>query len=412
MAELTDKQILRIKNWVDDHNLTIDELKNELIDHIACEVELKINEGSDFDESFKQIIVYIPGGQLQKIEEASLYLVNLKFRRMKKLTVLSGLMVLATFFLTFLTRILQPKLMDEFLLAGMLILSIVFIPLFFISNYRAQKEEKHKILHILGFAGSFLVAFSAVLSYFEIRLSGISILLGLVFLLLGFFPLYLISFSKSAYLPLGRATLLLFLFVSILSVGFFNVTISKDLVDYWTQQGEELAAGNEVLSKISKKNLAAEDTSIRGEMEIEKIHLASDRLVEEIKNMHLTYIKSIDPGYRENDRFFKGRDLNRTGNRLSNSEHANFTLKEIRKYEELLREQLSKNNEKEITEIDRLLSWKDSGRQNTEEVLKYLFFYYPAIVNSVIIRSMESSVRLSEIKATNYLMHQHNEKTN
>ena len=260
MVELDDTHMQRIICWVEDYHLKLDVLKEELIDHIACEIEWFMRKGLTFNEAFDKTIDLIPEGQLVKIEEASLYLINYKFRIMKQITVFSGLLVLLIFISVFFIQFFQPELVAEFLLAAMIILSAVFIPLFFITNYRNRKEEKQKILHILGFSGAFLVSTSTVLSYFEIRFSGTSIITGLLLLLTGFFPMFLLNVRQKENMKLAQGTLLLFFFISILAVGFYNVSISKDMTDYWWQQGEEILANNGILEKISKSYITRSES--------------------------------------------------------------------------------------------------------------------------------------------------------
>lgn len=411
MDELQEIHIQKIISWVDEQHLSLWGLRDEMIDHIACEVELRMNEGEGFEDAFDQAIGFIPEGQLQKIEDASLYLINFKFRIMKQLTVISGLIVLATFFLAFFSRIFRPELIDEFLLAGMVTLSLGFIPLFFITNYRAQKEERQKILHILGFAGTFMVAVSAILSYFEVQFSGIIIIVGLVLILSGFFPMFLLNFAGSPYLKLAQGTLILFLFISILSVGFYNVSVSKDMVDYWLQQGEEIELNNSILDKISEA-LVEEAVKRSNQEMILSIHNAADGIAGSISRLRVDYIQSIDENYESGDRFFSGMDYNHTGKKLINSRNAKYTMKDIFIYKNDLQDLLSNKNDRESMEISHLLTWQGYHDDETDKTLHFLFHGYPAIVNSTILRSIESSVRLSEIKASKYIIYQNHEEAN
>jgi hypothetical protein len=299
----------------------------------------------------------------------------------------------------------------EFLLAGMGTLSLVFIPFFFISNYRAQKEEKQKILHILGFLGAFLVAVSSILSYFEVRSSGILIISGLILLLFGFFPMFLISFARSPYLNLARGTLLLFLFISILSVGYYNVSISKDMVDYWLQQGKEIELSNQILEKISGE-IADEAAQKSNPEKVFSVHDASGSLTDAIGRLRVEYIQSIDENYDGKKMIFSGMDYNRTGQRLIKLEAARFTMQDIFEYKNQLKELLAETNERESREISSLLSWESDDDSKSVETLQFLFYGYPAIVNSTILRTLESSILLSEIRTINYLNNQSHEKAN
>jgi hypothetical protein len=415
MVELSDQQVSKIVRWVDTYGLTLGDLKNELIDHIACEVEYEMNTGSPFEVAFARVLRNIPEDQLVKIEEASLYMVNFKFRIMKQLTFFSGLLVLLAFLLGFSFRIFKPELTEEFLLAGMFILCLFFIPLFFLTNYHEQKKEKHKILHIMGFSGTFLISLSAILNYFAVDFSGVFIILGLLLLLFGFFPLFLISFSNSPYLRLVRGTLFLFVFIGILGIGFYNLAPSKDMIDYWVQQGEEIDASKTAIDKISERTIKNGNLDKTVHDNALTIHNKANSILLSWDQIRKDYIQSVDETYNENNRYFKGMDYSRTGMRIVNSQNARYGLKEISEYEEILRDMLSDLNEKQIQSIHQLLSWQnneDISEDYFAETLNYLFCGYPVIVNSVIMQSIQLSVRLSELTTINYLILSSDEKAN
>src|SRR5918993_636873 len=90
---LSALQVKLIRDQVNIDRLTIETLKDDLIDHLCCEVEQKLSSGKSFEDCLKEAVSDVaPQGFMKIQEETSLLLNAKKMTRIKKLTFIFGLL--------------------------------------------------------------------------------------------------------------------------------------------------------------------------------------------------------------------------------------------------------------------------------------------------------------------------------
>ena len=55
MAELTDKELKILSKEIDKQGLTYTQLQKELLDHLCCDIEAKMEEGIEFLKAFEEV---------------------------------------------------------------------------------------------------------------------------------------------------------------------------------------------------------------------------------------------------------------------------------------------------------------------------------------------------------------------
>jgi hypothetical protein len=78
MPTLTDDQVDYILNDIRAHGIRLEDLQDNLLDHICILVEQRLEEGGDFGELYAAIIPSFYRNELYELEEEALFLTSLR----------------------------------------------------------------------------------------------------------------------------------------------------------------------------------------------------------------------------------------------------------------------------------------------------------------------------------------------
>jgi hypothetical protein len=151
MAELNLYDIDQITSDVRMQEIGFSHLFHDLVDHICCDVEYHMQQGMSFEEAYSMVKAKIGFRGLKKIQEDTLYVVDSKYRNMKKLMKISG--VAGTVMLSFaaIFKILHWPMGAVLLTLGAFILSFLFLPSALVVLWKETKNQKKLILFIAAF---------------------------------------------------------------------------------------------------------------------------------------------------------------------------------------------------------------------------------------------------------------------
>jgi uncharacterized protein with PQ loop repeat len=163
MAELNLYHIDQITSDVKMQEIGFSHLFHDLVDHICCDVEYHMQQGMSFDEAYNMVKAKIGFRGLKKIQEDTLYVVDSKYRNMKKLMTISG--VAGTVLLGFaaIFKISHWPLSGVMVTLGALILAFLFLPSALTVLWKETKNQKKLILFISAFISGVAFIFGMVL---------------------------------------------------------------------------------------------------------------------------------------------------------------------------------------------------------------------------------------------------------
>ena len=84
MNELSIANIEFIKREVSKSGITFSHLIDDLIDHVCCDTEYEMSNGLPFEKAYDSVKQKIGMEGLEHIQYDTLYLINKKYRIMKK----------------------------------------------------------------------------------------------------------------------------------------------------------------------------------------------------------------------------------------------------------------------------------------------------------------------------------------
>lgn len=190
---LNDKQIDYILNDISARGVEMESLQQNLLDHICCIIEQDLEDEGDFESFYQKTIKTFYKDALWEIEEETLFLLTYKnYYTMKKIMIFSGAFAAATMSLGILFKFMHWPGASMGIFLGIIISSFVFLPLFFTMKVKEQQNTKDKLIIGLGVLAGILMSLSVLFKIqhwpYANKLAIASLLiLGLIFLPVYFF---------------------------------------------------------------------------------------------------------------------------------------------------------------------------------------------------------------------------------
>jgi hypothetical protein len=237
IAASIDENYDRIKADLVGRGLTYNRLIDDLLDHVCCLVEEYMFEGYDFESSYKQVLESIGEKRLPEIQHQTLLNLDKKFQRMKNFTYIFGLTsALLTIIGAFFKKMHWPG-ASILVTVGIVLIVLVFLPLYFITNQREQVEKKNPIYAIVGYLTIAFLLAGALFKLSHWPGAGVILPVGAGFLIIGFIPLYVVNAfqrngSKKITLP----------YITMLLVGismvmlYSNINMGKNFIDVYVDE--------------------------------------------------------------------------------------------------------------------------------------------------------------------------------
>lgn len=198
---LTPEQITYIQSVISESRLTIQTLKDDLVDHLCCVVEYDIMNGKNFDASLQEAINELAPDGLEKIEHQTLFLLNsTKVIIMKKVMYVVGLAAAISMSMGVVMKYLHLAGAQELTLGGFLTLVLVFVPLATVDRFKAQIQIpfSDRLRIIMGIISIAIVCLGVLMKIFHMEGANLSVLLGAIFFSFGFLPFLFFNMYKKS----------------------------------------------------------------------------------------------------------------------------------------------------------------------------------------------------------------------
>jgi len=234
IANTIENNLDRIRSDLTHRGLTYDPLMDDMLDHVCCMLEDEMEAGKDFDTSYGQVMSVIGDKSLSGIQHQTLLNLDKTYQRMKNFTYIFGLSSAILTIIGSIFKKLHWPGASILITLGMVMIILVFLPLYFITMHKEQEEKKNPVYGIVGFLTIALLLAGALFKIMHWPGAGFMIDFGLGFLVIGFIPLYVVnafqrSGSKKITLPY---VVMLLVGISIILV-YSNVRMGKYLLDIY-----------------------------------------------------------------------------------------------------------------------------------------------------------------------------------
>jgi hypothetical protein len=274
IAATIDDNYDRIKADLLSRGLTYERLIDDMLDHVCCMVEERMDAGSDFESSYNNVLDSIGEKRLPEIQHQTLLNLDKKFQRMKNFTYIFGLSsAILTILGSFFKRMHWPG-AGIMITVGLVLIVLVFLPLYFISNHREQVEKKNPVYAIVGYLTIALLLAAATFKIQHWPGAGWLIYSSIGFILIGFIPLYVVNVFQRSGKEKANLPYLVMLLVGIACVMLMgNINMSKDLLDIYV---------DEALANEDRVEVAQERTASLLELALDSSHMDQQATISKI----------------------------------------------------------------------------------------------------------------------------------
>jgi hypothetical protein len=234
MAELTDKEIEILNKEIDKRGLTYTQLQKELLDHLCCDIEAKMDEGLEFLKAFEELRSRLENNWIQEIQEETLLLINQKYRMMKKSmyilgTIAPSLLILGAFF-----KLQHWPGASVLIVLGSFLLGAIYLPVFAMVSIRdTRKKEKrvNKTLYVAGVITGFIFITGILFKVMHWPGANVALMTSVLLALAFFIPVLVTHALKDKENQMQNFSILIFV-LSFMAVNImvFALKVSKNVL--------------------------------------------------------------------------------------------------------------------------------------------------------------------------------------
>jgi len=152
MHSVSDKQVDFILNDIKARGVDLEDLQDNLLDHICCMVENEMPEGENFYEFYERILPQFFKHELKELqEEVSILLKFKNYYAMKKIIKYSGITASLLILLGAIFKTLHWPAANVMLISGAFLFGFIFLPLMIILKFKDEERLIDKWVLSFGF---------------------------------------------------------------------------------------------------------------------------------------------------------------------------------------------------------------------------------------------------------------------
>jgi hypothetical protein len=199
--KLSASQIEAIRSHIDQSAISIQTLKDDVLDHLCCVMEYRLEQGRDFDAALTETLHEFAPKGLDQIQEETLFLLNAtKIIRMKKVIYTIGLLSAIAISLGWLFTVMHWPGAYQLFNYGFLGFLLLFAPMLVIDRYKVYLGQSlsEKLRIILGAMSAIAVGLWLVFKLLHLQGADFLLLGGMLIFTFGFLPfLFFRMYKKS-----------------------------------------------------------------------------------------------------------------------------------------------------------------------------------------------------------------------
>lgn len=199
--KLSGDQISAIRDRIDQSSISNDLLKDDVLDHLCCVVEHKIEHGKTFEVAVPEAFIELAPQGLDEIHRQTVFLLNSeKIILMKKVMYSIGLISSMAMSLGWLFRILHWPGGAELINYGFFGFALIFVPLLAINQFKVSinKALSEKLRIILGLSSGIITCVAVFFKIMHYPWADILLLTGALIFIFGFLPFQFFTMYKKS----------------------------------------------------------------------------------------------------------------------------------------------------------------------------------------------------------------------
>jgi len=198
MYKITNDEIDFILNDISKKGIKTEDVRDDILDHVCCIIENEMKLGMNFNEFYRNTISHFYLNNLGEIEEETQLLLTFKYYHAMKRTVkISGIISILLFVIGSILKSYHLAGAGVAIVIGLAFFSLVFIPLNIILKYKDDKDSKNKLIMTLGLILGSLTSIGILFKLMHWPTADIIIVSCLSIFTFVFIPIYFINNYKN-----------------------------------------------------------------------------------------------------------------------------------------------------------------------------------------------------------------------
>ena len=199
--KLSPEQVEVIRKQVDQSSISIDSLRDDVLDHLCCVIEIKMERGKVFDSARQEALYELAPDGLDEIQRETVFLLNSdKIILMKKVMYLVGLLSAMAFVTGWFFGIMRFPGAFELSVYGFSAFAFIYVPMmaidYFKTNIRGALSERLKVM--LGVASALLIGVAGIFKTMHLAGTRTILIMGAAVCIFGFLPFFFFSMYKKS----------------------------------------------------------------------------------------------------------------------------------------------------------------------------------------------------------------------
>lgn len=194
MHKFSDAEIDFILDDIKANGVILEDLQNNLLDHICCIIEAEKSESDDFYEFYGRILPRFFKNNLKEIQEETDLLIRFKnYYAMKNTLKITGITAAVLTLLGATLKILHLPGAGISLILGGALFSALFLPLMIILKFKDEVKPIDKIILSIGFFLGMVTTTGVLFKLMHWPGANLMMFNGLAAFVFGYVPLYFIT---------------------------------------------------------------------------------------------------------------------------------------------------------------------------------------------------------------------------
>lgn len=203
MVDLTEQNIREIEVLVEARGVEMKELSYDLVDHICCMIEEKMESGINYTSALEESIASFGKKGIRQIQEETTFLLTKNILAMRKTMHITGITAAILLLLGSIFKIQHWPGAGVMYVLGAASLCLVFMPLFLAVRIKEKPGKLSTFSNIIGILGAIALCFGILFKIMHWPWAGTLMNSGGALLLFIFLPLYIYNGFKNNNLKTG-----------------------------------------------------------------------------------------------------------------------------------------------------------------------------------------------------------------
>jgi len=198
MYNVTDDQVDFILNDIENKGVITEDVRNNILDHVCCIIENEMENDMNFQEFYRDTIAQFYTKELGEIEAETQILLTFKnYYAMKRILKISGIISIILILLSFTFKLLHWPGAGIMAVIGLVFFSLVFIPLNIVLRFVNDKEKSNRLIMTIGMLTASVATLGVLFKIRHLPLANIFLMSSLLVFVIIFIPVYFIVNYKN-----------------------------------------------------------------------------------------------------------------------------------------------------------------------------------------------------------------------